>query len=256
MKKTLLSIACISLLFVQSCKKDEESSAQPGPTVNNTVNIKIDDGEIVPSDGNGSFAAVHTVNTIVGESDDILDENDFYTAAGGFYNSIPVTAYVDGGQVILNSKDTLTKFFGIYVLTSGENFIQAGNTWTVTGNPASGIGAFTYVAGNVFPSFSLWNVKSEYNKSAGISITLPGNYSNTDTAVFVVASYVDDTKKVAKLVSPNNRTISFTASELASIPSGEISIQLTAVKTYVTVNSNKKYYFLNEFQRTANSILN
>ena len=41
MKKTLLSLACISILLVQSCKKDEAESPQPTPKNNIfPVNVK------------------------------------------------------------------------------------------------------------------------------------------------------------------------------------------------------------------------
>ncbi len=256
MKKMLIGAMCLTMASLYSCKKDEATTPTPTPSVNNNVNIVIKDGEIGAADGNGSFAVTHSNHSFIDENGDVTFDFDSYVAFGAFYNAIPVTSYVDGGNVILNSTDTLTNTMGLYSLNSTTNFISGGNTWKVTGNSANNVPAFTYTSGSTFPSFSLWDTKGSYTKATGVTITVPTNFIATDTAVFVIASYIDQTKKVVKVVSPGIKTYTFSATELASIPTGEITIQLTALKTYVNVTSGKKYYFFNQYQRTANSILN
>ncbi len=255
MNKALLLTLCVGVIFLQACKKDNDSPAPASD--NNNQTIVFEDGEISPTDGNGYFAAVYTINYFIGPANDVITESDMYVAFGAFYNEVPVTSYINGGNVILNSTDTLTIFNGAYMLTSSLDIFNGGNTWTITGNSATGVSAFTHTGRNTFPDFDLWDVKSNYLKSSGITITLPAGYQHTDTALFLVASYADQSKRVYKLVSPGTNTITMTAAELADIPAGEISIQLTAISiATTTITNNKKYYFFNEFQRTANAKLN
>ncbi len=248
---SLLLFSAITLLTVSSCKKERP---EPLPATQNSGSITVsEDGEIQFNDAKGSLATIRSIVSYTFGPQTI--KTIYYSAMAAFYDQVPVTNMLDAGIVTING-DTLDNMMGMYSRSEQYNFITGGVNWDVTGNPANNISPFSYSVSVDTPYFNDWTAVSVIDQADpdGFTLTIPGGFYKTDTVILTLSSSADPEERISKLVAPN-QPLHFTPDELQQISKGDVMIGVIAARFIPRVVNSKKYYFINEFQRSANTLL-
>lgn len=242
MKKVIIySFTLAICFFMASCKKSDDSSSTP---VNNASNIP-------PSANNadGIMVAIKTLSFVSQSGFEItLPVN---TAVSAFGN-LETGAFEDVGSVDLGG-DVLEKqdnnsyvytFDGDVGTTPGGTYgldLSTPYTWNVTGG--GGFSAFTHTVSMNFPSIGkITSATGDIASSSSYTLTVE-SVSGADSVYYQIAG---EGGNVYAVKTGSSTSHTFSATELASVGSGDAVIQVAAIKYATDTKNGKDIWFLNE----------
>lgn len=245
MKKTVLLILAIGLIFGCKKKKTEEESSDPitppiPPASAPVFFISI------PSDADGvlmssqiPFEFSNSYVTQLGSASAF-----FYTAPGN-YN------YVDVGIVKCNDSTLVKQSSGSYLFSgkaingqplSGINY-GSGSSWTVTGTTS--VPSFTF-ANTSFPTIAALTSATLISKTSAYNVTYNGA-ANADSVVVMITG--DSTNIQKKVVGASSGICAFSAAEIGKVKKAGSTnfpyINFISYRIQANAVSSKKYYMVN-----------
>ena len=232
MKTKLISLLLISVCTFTACKDDEGDDTPATPTQNNNNNNQNSDPTISFSDADGSLIAIKSsTSTPIGNI-------PLGTAVGAFYDGGNLT---DVGTVSVEGVDLTKNSNNSYTATASASNPSGISyslpiEWSVSG--ANGFSAFTENNMQDFPAVAEVNSGGTVDKSDGYTLSTT-SISNSDSVVFTVGN-------VAKIVSANTTSYTFSSQELSSLSNGSNIVSIAPYNFYSKTISSKKIYFVNE----------
>jgi hypothetical protein len=235
LKKTALhsSIAIMALgLTLTSCKKDENNNNNNNNNNDPSSSIQFGDGTLV------AVRSETVQSTPFGDVTITLG-----TGIAAFSNSSNYSSLADAGNVSLNSESLQKQSNNSYVFTpgvanpTGIDF-SGGINWSVAGNSASGVPAFTHTVSHGFPNAGNITSGDEVSKGAGFTITI-SNISNADSVYFLINDKL-------KSFAGNVTTASFSAADLSGLSKGQGIITVAPWKFSTAQYGGKNFYFVTE----------
>lgn len=249
-EKTNIAIHIILLFTFFACKKKE---ATPTP-VNTapTSGVGMPNG-LVKSTG-GDYCSLSTTYkyTQIGlnVNKDSIVQASFNTGPAG--NTPPT--YVNGGTVTINNIPlTYNNLPPLYFISSGLTANITGPiTWDVTGS-----GTVTAFNQSFIPSYPHYNgaaaLPDTCIKANGITINITGVTNNQNSVVVYLNL---GTASLYKYILGSNGSVTFSASELASLPTSQtLTIDLFLTNAYSATHNGFKHGFTNGIQYTKYSFL-
>lgn len=238
MKKVVLAFTALSIAMtsLNSCNKNSSTNT---PTVSNDAPTVP-----VPSDAFAAFAAVmvSSTQTVAG----ITVPVQANTAAAWFGTA---TTHVDGGNVTCEST-ALTNISNNYIFkpTTATASIDLTTPidWSVSGNSANGVAAFSKTDYGFFPTISDIANTGDVSTTTTFTLTASGlNASGADSVIFNVAG---PSGHVTKVRPAGTSACTFSAAEMGTVGTGSGIIQIApySVSKDVTTTPGKTYYFVRE----------
>ena len=237
MKKVLFVTIMGSLLTmsINSCgKKDTPSTpSSSAPTIN------------TPSDAVGAFASVKIVTTqTVGG---ITIPINIGTAVAWVGTS---ASFLDAGTITCNTKNLAKQTGNSYVFTptttepTGLDFSSSPISWTVSGNSANNIAAYSHDVTGYFPEIEDIAHSGDVATNAPFTLTASGPVTG-DSVIFVVAG---PNASVVKTRGPNTSSCTFTAAEMGTLGTGSNAgiIQIAPYRISLDNSTGRNYYFIRE----------
>ncbi|MEW6195015.1 MAG: hypothetical protein AB1521_07665 [Bacteroidota bacterium] len=253
MKKTLLLVSIITILFLVGCNKEDSPTE-----ANNSGGSSNQSGQPMPnfdnSDNNGVLATInYETNNPMPNLPPINMNLAFASLGSG----------VDAGTVSVNN-NSLGKLTAsgktYYIIPNPSNpfqqldisFNSSSHSWNVAGG--NGIPALsgTVVSPNNFSMTAPAN-NSSIAKANGMQLTWSGG---TSSKIFVqVISKNDPNKTKYYQELSDNGSYTFSATDLSGI-SGECLVYVVKYNYNISNNDGKKYYIISEVVKNAAVTLN
>lgn len=238
----MVAVALSSTIITSCNTEGDDDVTPPGQTIPPTP---------MPADANGVLAAIKIRTTqtisIPGMPDQVVNI-DMGVGSAAFYESGNTSTLLDAGTVNLTNKDLTKQSNNSYIYmpsgtdATGIDFSADGVSWSVSGSGS--IPAFTKNTGNAFPNADAVTSGSTVSKSSGYTLTA-SNVSGADSVYFQVHDVV--------VSRPNNtNSYTFTAAELANVPTGPSIVQVVAMKITSENVSGKMMYFVKETSVSKN----
>lgn len=239
MKKNGIIIATLLLVIVaaSSCKKETTTPTTPSASAPTPP---------APSDADGAFVAINSITyqsitaPVIGT---IVNKIELGAAVAWLGEA---NAFVDAGTVTCEDS-TLTKqsnnsYAFVPKSVQGIDWSSA-TAWSVSG--AGAVSGFSYTHNASFPSVDSIANSANVNTAADFTLEAKGNVSNSDSVVFVV---IGPKASVTKIKGPNTKTCLFTASEMATLGTGNNVgiLQIAPYRLQPNTINGKKYYFIKE----------
>jgi len=245
-------ILTLVVLF-HACKKED--------VLSDLIDEDVVSNSVVPSyvfksaDANAVFLALNAVTykdvAVIG-----MQKIDVNTAVAVFYTSAGSKPFVDGGTVSCEgkalTKDTSNAY---YYNPSGTDVITFSGTteWAISGNAANGMPLVNFSSAAPIPTYNgVFNgsLTSTVNRASDLNIALNGAVTGADS---VMVSVSNGSSVVQKIVAASTNC-TFTAAQLSALTSSNGNatgiIQVAPFKIDFTINSGKKYYFVNQASYT------
>lgn len=230
-KKTLFALGILSLTLASCSKKDD----------NNSNNNNNNSGGSSIQLGDGTLVAVRSEtvqSTPVGDITITIG-----TGVAVFSAAADYSAFADGGGVTLNEQSLQKQSNNSYVFTPGVALptgidFASGVNWSVAGNSATGVPAFTHSVSGGFPVAGNISSPTEISKASGFTLTI-SNISNADSVYFLV-------NDVLKAMPGTATSATFTAAELSGLSNGTGLVSVAAWRFTNAQYGGKNFYFVNE----------
>jgi hypothetical protein len=255
MKKNLLFLLIFISIF-SACDLDKNSPS----VVNPDLNLKFVNGDYIPSDADAQLMAVqnyyymyivfppNTMPSLLIDSSGVAKaifkykELESISVGDLMYNGDTLPYYTYVGY---------SKHFNTNEL---QDVFKFGAHWDFYGNER-----YNFPGGSMdnslnIPRLSLDTVLSTYKKSIGINVKIKSTDMNCNRLVLAIKK--GDSTLFAKELEPFSTSISLSPDELAVLSTNSNYDLVIKVKNYkVIVNSNKKYYYLNEINSVHDFVL-
>lgn len=258
----------LALTFVfTSCTKPEtpapEEETPTTPPTSTTGNVTP--GTTVAG-ADGSFIGLRNrvISNYVIAGTSVMTDIFSELAIASVNTSSTSTTLVDAGVINVNDSLLIKQTSNSYILNKNNpnstsnftSFYNSGAKWSVSGNTANAVPAFSYTAGSfpVTPALNL--VTYNVDKSNSFNISLTYATSSCDSLIFQIIG--GDGTKLTSTSKPGTTTShTFSSAEMATLhassaasgmPTGQLSV--FAYKYYNTTISGKKYYFINITAKT------
>jgi hypothetical protein len=234
--KKILGFALFAVMLTTSCKKSDS-----GSTSTSVVDAA---GHIVlPSDIAGALYAIHTKQSGGGSSFDIQSTFAWFGSAG---------ASVAAGTVTCES-DPLTQYIaGSWYQGTGMGIFDVTTNhiaWSVQGNAATGVPAFTYTDVAPMPlSFTFTTNSSSVNLANNLTINFSALPSNIAAVAFGLQG--DYGTKNFGVAGNTSTSYTFSSADLKAVakPGSQIAVVAMPIITTPVTLSGKKYYFVKQFE--------
>ncbi len=242
----ILPIAFLAIgITFTACKKDEpEPPATPADPGGGGQNVPAPSTTPNFSDADGSLWAVQSFTT----QSTPIGNMDIQIGLGvGAFTDDGFNSYINAGTVSLNGVQLSSASNGTYYSQPSQTQptgidLSSGVSWSVSGG--SGVPAFDHDV-NSFPMPTLGAI------SANETVVRSNGYTMSTTQVAGADSVLFLVGHVAKTLSGNATTCSFTPDELSALQTGANVVQIAAYKYTDQMFGGKKIYFGKEAVRSV-----
>jgi len=213
--------------------------------------------ELSLGDADGVFYAINTITTqsVAGFETTIklATAVAWFTDGGSSFVDAGVVSFENSsldGNLEIQSNNAYT-FVETTIPSSG--FSNNGVEWSITGG--SGHSSINGLA-NLFPFPTVSKVDEAATDISGASsytLVHDGSINNADSSIFAVHG---PDGSVMKTVAGTTTSVTFTASEMASVGEGNGILQIASFKITNQTLGDKKYYMVNESVASKNVMIN
>ena len=240
-----LAIAALAVTFFAGCKKKDNQTSDP------TISINAD-GSLNISNADGALYAIESKNfdTYAGAT---FDETQY---AYGWFGKFPAVA--DAGVVKVNNivVDNYSNIYTTFAsLSAYDTLFKGANltaSWSVAGNTASGIAAFTHTDNTALPTAPAFTLPASININNSLTVT----HTATGGALGVLYTLSGNAGDTTKFVANSSSSVTFSSAEIKAVALAHDRVGLSIMPvTYSSASyGGKLYYFIKQHQYTRETV--